>query len=259
MLWRHWPEPGALRGQSRRAVAGFMQCDPLSEPAALARGARGMKALICLAGVTPAQAQATGDAMGLNTDLALAAIAAAPPCARVLVASSAAVYGAAEGTQSARNPGAPLSAYGLAKQAMEQAALARGGGRVCVLRIGNVAGADAVLGGWRAGFELDQWPSGQTPHRSYIGPRSFARVLHALCHAREVPQVINIAAPGVVAMGDLLDAAGLVWRPRAAGPDAIAQVSLDTGPLERLYPFAPNEGTAAEMVAQWREGQGGTN
>ncbi|WP_299026341.1 NAD(P)-dependent oxidoreductase [uncultured Sulfitobacter sp.] len=255
MLWRHWPEGGQLCGQSRRPVAGLSQFDPLVETAELKDAVSRAGVVICLSGITPAHAAATGDAMELNTDLALAAIDAAPADVRVFVASSAAVYGAADGPHLESDAGTPVSTYGHAKRAMEQAALAHGQGRVCVLRIGNVAGADAILGGWRAGFALDRLPEGGTPRRSYIGPQSWAHVMYALCNAETLPDILNIAAPGVVAMGDLLDAAGLAWTARAPQDEVIAEVALDTTALERLYSFETDECTAQGMVAQWKLGK----
>lgn len=254
MLCHDWPQPEQLVKQSRQAHAGMIMLDPLRDGDALKKAALRMNAVVCLSGVTPAHAAASGDLMSLNTDLALAAISAAPADARVFVVSSAAVYGAAEGPHCEGGDMTPVSAYGRAKRDMERAALAAGEGRVCVLRIGNVAGADAILGGWRAGMTLDQLPDGRTPRRSYIGQRSLARVIHALCHAAEVPDILNIAAPGLVEMGDLLDKAGLAWTPRTPTGPVIAEVALDTTALERIYSFEPEECTARGMVAQWTKG-----
>jgi len=253
MLRSHWPKGAAVAGQSRRDVHGLLQFDPLAQKDALERASEGVIAVICLLGVTPAHAQATGDAMTLNTDLALAAISAAPERARVFVTSSAAVYGAAEGPQFEADEVRPVSEYGHAKLAMERAALEAGQGRVSVLRIGNVAGADAILGGWRAGMTIDRLPNGGTPRRSYIGPRSLARVIHKLSKAQTVPEVLNVAAPSVVAMGDLLDAAGLDWSLREPKGAVISEVALDTSALEVLYDFAPEECTPRGIVAQWKD------
>lgn len=254
MLWRHWPVTGQLTGQSRRNVKGMLQFDPLTAPDDLRLAASHAQAVICLSGITPAHAAASGDAMHLNTDLALAAINAAPAAARVFVASSAAVYGAADGPHLEETDVYPISEYGRAKHEMERAALAQGEGRVCVLRIGNVVGADAILGGWRTGMTLDQLPDGRTPRRSYIGPKSLAQVVHALCMAETVPEIINVAAPGLVAMGDLLDRAGLAWTPRTANANVIEEVALDTAKLEQMYAFEPNECTPHGMVAQLNKG-----
>lgn len=255
MLMRHWPDPAHLSGQSRQVHAGMITLDPLRDDVALKKVASRMNAVVCLSGVTPAHAMARGDVMSLNTDLALAAIEAAPAGARVFVTSSAAVYGAADGPHCETNEVAPLSEYGRAKHEMERAALAAGAGRVCVLRIGNVAGADAILGNWRAGMALDQLPDGRTPRRSYIGPKTLARVIHALCIAPQVPEIVNIAAPGLVEMGDLLDKAGRDWTPRIPVGPVIEEVALNTARLERIYRFEPQECTASGMVAQWAEGQ----
>ncbi len=252
MIRRHWPRQGQLRGVSSQAGDGMIRLDPLADGGALREASVGVKALICLAGVTPAHARASGDAMSLNTDLALAAVDAAPPGARVFLASSAAVYGAAIGPQFESAAVSPLSDYGRAKLAMERAVLGRGDPRVCVLRIGNVAGADAILGGWQPGMALDRLADGRTPRRSYIGPQSLARVLCTLCDAPDLPPVLNIAAPGVVSMGALLDAADLAWAPREAGPEVIAELELETEMLERYCRFDPQESTPEALVAQWR-------
>lgn len=251
MLLKYWPVSGQLRGQSRQNTDGLLQFDPLASPNDLIAASSDVQAVICLSGITPAHAAASGDAMGLNTDLALAAIDAAPASARVFVASSAAVYGAAEGPHFEGTTVSPVSEYGHAKLEMEQAALAQGAGRVCVLRIGNVAGADAILGGWQEGMGLDLLPDGRTPRRSYIGPQSLAKAVHALSVAQTVPDVINIAASGAVEMGSLLDAAGLKWVARTPGINVIEEVVLDTCRLEEFYRFGPVECTPRDMVAQW--------
>lgn len=251
MLMQHWPVQSQIKGQSRREIDGLLRFDPLSSPSDLIAASLGVQAIICLSGVTPAHAAASGDAMSLNKDLALAAIDAAPAATRVFVASSAAVYGAADGPHFESAIVSPVSEYGRAKLEMEQAALAAGGGRVCVLRIGNVAGADAILGGWRTGMELDVLPDGRTPRRSYIGPKSLAKVIHALTVVPTLPDIVNIAAPGVVEMGELLDAAGLEWASRKPNTNVIEEVALDTSRLEELYQFEPAECSPREMFAQW--------
>lgn len=258
MLRRHWPQPGDLRCQSRRAMAGFTRFDlpalgqaPAAEALEAAKGAR---AILCLSGVTPAAVARRGQPLSDNTTLALAALdlAQAVGVPRVLIASSAAVYGAGSGALSERQTVAPASDYGRAKLAMEQAVAARTTEGVTLLRIGNVAGADAILGGWRPGMELDRFPEGRTPRRSYIGPVTLARVLHQLCARAALPPVLNLASPGVVEMGALLDAAGLAWQPRPAGPGSIAAVELDTNALERLVSFAPENSTPAGLVGEWQ-------
>jgi nucleoside-diphosphate-sugar epimerase len=255
MIRRHWPDRDGLTLQSRGAQPGMLCLDPLRDGGALKAAASGMRAVVCLSGVTPAHAAASGDRLSLNADLALAAIAAAPSDVRVFVISSAAVYGAAVGPHSETDTVTPQSAYGEAKLHMEHAVLAQGEGQVCVLRVGNVVGADAIVGNWRAGMTLDQMPDGRTPRRSYIGERTLARVMHALCAASSVPDVLNIAAPGLVEMGDLLDRANLAWAPRTPVGSVIEEVALDTCRLEQVYSFSERECTAAGMVEQWTKGQ----
>ncbi|UWR22566.1 NAD(P)-dependent oxidoreductase [Sulfitobacter sp. S190] len=252
MLRAHWP--GALSVQSRGGAPGTRRIDPLADPEGLAAFVRGKGDIICMAGVTPAHAAATDDALSLNSDLALAAIAAAGPGQRVFVMSSAAVYGRSDAAHKETDTPQPLSEYGAAKMQMERVALARGGPRVCVLRIGNVVGADAIVGGWAPGMTLHVTPDGQTLTRSYIGPVGLARCLHALTQVPELPDILNVTAPVPVRMGDLLDAAGMAWSPLPAPAGAIANVTLDHRRLSQYVQFDPAASTARDMIAQWREG-----
>jgi UDP-glucose 4-epimerase len=125
---------------------------------------------------------------------------------------------------------------------------------VCSLRIGNVAGADALLlnAAASAPHFIDRFASGGGPVRSYIGPVSLARVIAALADAPDLPAVLNVAAPAPVAMADLARAAGGDWRWRPAPEGAVERLTLDCTALTRRVHFAPAESTAQEMVAQWR-------
>lgn len=245
------------RWQGRRGGGGLVLCDPLREPEALVRAATGARAILCLAGVVIERAD-SGAPLSDNTALALAALRAGADAGveRVFLASSAAVYGRQGGVLDETAPCRPVTPYGAAKVDMEDAARAQAaalGVPVTALRIGNIAGLDAILGNWRPGFQLDRFDDGHTPLRSYIGVQSLARVLATLMGARDMPPVLNIAAPGAVEMGALLDAAGRAWQPRAAPPSAIARVELDVDALMRLHPL--DAATPAGLVAQWRAWQ----
>lgn len=246
-IWQARSAPGRQDGD------GWLIGDPLADPLLL-DGLRGeVAAVLGLAGVTPTSLR-PGDDMAANIDLGLAAVRiGAGLGVPVLLASSAAVYGAAAGLLPETAALAPVSDYGRAKATMERRAADLGrdlGVPVSSLRIGNIAGADAILGGWRPGFTLDRFADGRTPRRSYIGPVTLARVLERLCLTPDLPALLNIAAPGVVEMGALLDAAGLAWTPRPAPVGAIAQVALDVTGLCARLPLAP--ATAAGLVAEWR-------
>ena len=257
MLEAFWPKATALTLHSTRPKPGFVAFDLILEPEKAAAAMAGTGAVICLSGVTNARAKQTGDGYSRNSDLALAAIrgAYAAGAGRVFLASSAAVYGGAAGLLIENAVCTPASQYGAAKLEMETVAIAEGaalGQPVTALRIVNVAGADAILGGWREGMQIDQLPAGATPRRSYIGPETLARVIHALSCQDDLPEVLNIAAPGTVEMGSLLDAADLGWAPHPAPAEVIAEVALDTKLLEKFVSFAPEHGMADGLVAEWR-------
>lgn len=260
MLQRHW------HGRDMRplwqyrgapAPADSVIGDPLQDGAALAARCGRVDVVLALSGVVPGR----GD-LGLNSALALAALdlGASAGARRVFLASSAAVYGPGAQALREEDPLQPGNDYGRAKAAMERAAGAHAaalGLDVSVLRIGNVAGADALLGPAGTARRLDRFADGQGPRRSYIGPRMLADVLAELVRfaalGQDLPGCLNIAQPGAVAMEDLCRAAGfaVTWQPAPEG--ALASVLLDVSRLHALV--ALPKARAEALVAEWRADQ----
>ncbi len=253
--------PFALKGglrpiwQARDHRDLFLHWDILHEPAP--PWAYGV--ILCLAG-----GRADPDP---NTALALRALqaAAVQGAAHVFIASSAAVYGPGTALTEDTAP-APIADYGRAKAAMEDAALnwhtRHGGPGLTLLRIGNVVGADALLGRTHTGpVILDPTPDGAGPRRSYIGPVTLSAVLSRLAtlavEGTELPQVLNIATPLPVAMSALLQNAGLDWHFGPPNPDVIPDVSLNTTRLQSLVRLPPTSSAPRSLVAEWRQWQGG--
>ena len=268
-VWKRHPPNGLTpRWQTRRADGGRAPQGLCFLPGAPPQGAR-FGVVLSLLGVTSAAGSgACGPDLRENSALALAALETARKVGarHVFLASSAAVYGPGGGL---REDAAlhPASAYGRAKQTMEIAAQdwRRGAGRdaprLTILRIGNVAGADALLAPRRptpgGAVTLDRFAaSGGGPRRSYIGPTSLARVLASLLRrgawCEGVPEILNLAAPGAVAMEDLLDADGRAWQWRDAPQEAIEQVVLNTDRLRAMGEPGLAQGGAAAIVAEWR-------
>ena len=229
------------------APDGALVWDPL---AGTVPDAGPIDAVLGLAGVV------AGDAAALarNTDLAHAAQAAgaALGARHVFLTSTAAVYGTGGPHPETAAP-APRTDYARAKHAMERAAAGIPG--CTVLRIGNVVGADMLAGAAARGtVMLDRFADGRGPRRSYIGPGAFADVLAGLARraaaGARLPGLLNLAAPGAVAMADLLAAAGHDWRWRPAPETALPELTLDVTRLGGLVPLAPAD--PAAMVAEWR-------
>ncbi|MBT8154497.1 NAD(P)-dependent oxidoreductase [Epibacterium ulvae] len=224
---------------------------PLTDPEALRAAATGCGHILCLAGSVPGR----GD-LEDNARLAIAAVEAAADagCGRVILTSSAAVYGRSSGPLREDQPLRPANAYGEAKVRMEEAGRMRAdalGVAVCALRIGNVAGFDAILGGWKPGFTLDQFPDGTTPRRSYIGVQALAQVICDLMEAKRLPPALNVAQLRPIEMGELLTRADLEFATRPAPADAISDVTLDLTLLQSCLntPVVPACGIS--LVAQW--------
>jgi nucleoside-diphosphate-sugar epimerase len=256
MLRRHWRAPAIFQPlwQSRGAVTPGMVCfDPLCPPDDLALGS--VDLVLGLAGVVPGRGD-PGDNIALG--VAAVRLGARFGARRVFVASSAAVYGVSPGPLREAGPLAPAQPYGQAKRAMEQETARLGmelSMPVTALRIGNVAGADALLAQDGPARALDRFADGQGPRRSYIGPQALARILAALmmraCQPAPFPDCLNVALAGAVDMADLCAAAGfgVTWRP--APPEALDVVELDVARLASLV-LVP-KGCAVDIVRDWRE------
>lgn len=247
--------------QSRAQTPGFMAWDILAEqcPAGAARGV-----VLCLAGVI----RGGPTELARNEALALAACSAAAEqgARHVFLASSAAIYGPSDSALSEQARPAPPGPYGAAKLMMERAAarVARDwhradGPGLTILRIGNIAGFDALLGGMIPGTSVWLDPvEGQRggPVRSYIGPLTLGAVLAQLmglaATGKRLPRVLNIAAAPAVSMADLLVAAGADWGYGQPDPAVVPRVELDTGLLRRLVDMPAQAGQAAALVAEWR-------
>ncbi|MBL4916867.1 NAD-dependent epimerase/dehydratase family protein [Szabonella alba] len=256
-----WPETAAATSlqphwQARTSRPGFSTWDIALDPcpAGLASGV-----VLGLAGGRRAGTDSGND----ETALALATLRAARDqgARHVFLMSSAAVYGASDAPLTEDATPAPPSAYGEQKYAMEAAAqdfAMTEGMRLTLLRLGNVAGFDALLGGARPGVPvtLDPVPGAAGgPLRSYIGPVSLGRVLAGLAQlaaeGAALPDILNIAATPPLRMAALLDAAGIDWRHSPENPAVLPQVVLDCTRLATLLPLPA--ASAAAMVAEWKD------
>ena len=249
MLARVWPQGPAPLWQRRAGATPVgdddLVWDILSQDSPAVP--RPVGAVVVLAGAIH------GPDLSVNTSLAQAGCAlAARLGVRALVASSQAVYGRQSGLVSETDTAHPANAYGQAKYDMEHAVA--GLPDVTCLRIGNVAGADGLFGAMGRGpIRLDRFSDGRAPQRMMIGPRDLARVLTSLCCApAPLPPLLNIAAPGLIGMDALAQAAGVTWDWQPAPDTALPELAMDVGALTDLVPLAP--ATASDLVAQARAG-----
>jgi nucleoside-diphosphate-sugar epimerase len=210
-------------------------------------------AMLMLAGATPH----ASTPLSANAEIAEACLVAAEAAGigRVLVASSAAVYGAGSGVPFRESDlTVPVNDYGRSKLEMEAVCETwrTRGLEVTSLRIGNVAGADMLLGFAEGrAVTLDKFADGSGPVRSYIGPRTLADVSGSLLMTEDqLPPVINVAAPRPTTMEDLATAAGLEvdWRP--APPGATQSVVLDCSLVASLHRFGADACSPSAMVAE---------
>ena len=260
MLQRHWCAADLHPvWQFRAAPAASMRLGEgvVFDPLERLPGTDSVDLVLGLAGIVPGKGP-----VAFNTDLGLAAVrcAIALRACYVMLSSSAAVYGAPSAVLREEDRACPLSAYGQSKLDMEDRALelaARHGLPATALRIGNVAGADALLAQPGSCRILDRFDSGYGPARSYIGPHGLSTVLQALmqkaCSGMRLPERLNVALRGSVAMADLCQAAGLeiTWQP--APSTAVETVELDVTRLTELV--AVQDADASSIVADWRADQ----
>lgn len=174
----------------------------------------------------------------------------------LFVASTAAVY--APGPQPATEDwlSAPANAYGRSKALAERRFLAgEPGFSVHVLRLGNVAGAESLLGPRPTDevIRLDPVPGRKGgPLRSWIGPRTLAQVLTCLCRRAakraDLPSILNVAADPPLQMADLLRASGRAWVYGPENPAVTPVATLSTERLRALCPLPP--ATAESLLAE---------
>lgn len=264
LLLKHWQTTSPqtpFRTQSRQT--GFdLVWSPLEDgPDPLLRFSEaedGLRAIVAMIGATPSTAGDMSTTTALADAVVRAAVRAEVP--RVLLASSSAVYALGEGMAESDAP-SPTSPYGQAKLDMERAVAEMAPDiDVCCLRIGNVAGADALLG--RASeisdsdpVKLDRFLDGAGPLRSYIGPSHLARCLEMLiAHDGPLPPVLNCAAGPPVEMADLLRAAHMPWRwtPAPEARIATQRITLDCALLAQTIGVRSLAATPADMVAELR-------
>lgn len=289
-----WPGPEPV-WHTRDGREGTLGWDMGEGPPPGEAALNGVRGVVVLAGMTPSDPRLAGlhpDDLdqhlregNQNPALQAVHIAHERGLGPVLLCSSAAVYGPRSGPHREDDgcdpwgPPQPANGYAGAKVLMEffaeveAARLPDPRLAVCSLRIGNVAGADALFGAMAAGpVTLDRLPDGTAPCRAYIGPLTLARAMRALLaaperlptsvHARApdgsdmvTPAALNLAQPGLVAMSDLLDAASVPFAWRPAPPTALPALEMDLSRLLALAPLPPAtpEGLVAEArLAGWR-------
>jgi UDP-glucose 4-epimerase len=262
MVLHHWSQ---RMGESTSVIAqhrdknrsdGFFW--PLLETAGSQLKKQKISTIICLAGVTPE----TGVDLALNTTIANNVLKAAYTSGvkRILLASSSAVYGAAQGCRE-NDANNPVNTYGVAKVKMETACAPwRGAGlEICCLRIGNVVGADALmknitrLNGSKP-VSIDCFSDGRGPVRSYIGPKTLAEVLFTLAtQKRPLPETLNVASPHEVYMEELAEAASYPFTFISAPASAHQKITLNGERLENMHSFSPHDSDPQSMVLQWKE------
>lgn len=242
-----WPADVDLLCQHRNPdMSGGLFWDMLNAPAP--ELPHPVSGIIAMMGVTHGDAQA----LQANTTLALAAcdLAGRAGGVRVLLASTQAIYGPSADVLHEQSPCHPTSDYGRAKLAMEQAVAGRS--HVTCLRIGNVMGCDGLSAAMVKGpVGLEQFADGAGPARMMIGPADFAQtLLGLLAHQGPLPPVLNIAASPIIAMQDLLDAAGADWYWDTALQGGLPALTLDLSLLGSCLPLI--ETRADLLVAQAR-------
>nr|WP_281356689.1 NAD(P)-dependent oxidoreductase [Sulfitobacter algicola] len=243
--------------QSRKPLDDLqsIQFCPVSDPSSLSLAAQDCDVILNLAGVT----SGSKDQLRLNTDLAISALNAARTAGvnRVILISSAAVYGGSDDDVSEIARRQPVGAYGLAKCQMEDTVLNQlrpDDPFIFLLRLGNVVGADSLplINSGRVG--LDQLPDGRGPLRSYIGPQTLADVIRQLIELNldrlQSPMILNIAATPPVHMEDLLKAAQCDWHFQPAPKGAIPRLTMDTAELQKLVDIPADSAAPDVMIDQ---------
>lgn len=214
---------GLVRSEADAAALSVLGAVPvrgaLEDPAALARGLDGVERVFHLAGGPRRPGVRRRNVGGV---LRLLAALRGRPLRRLVLASSAAVYGdRAGGRVTEASPPRPHTAYGRAKLAAEQAALASGL-PVVIARLGPVVGpgfpvslAGPIARGW-AVLPGD----GRALVPAILAPDAVAALVHLGDAALSGP-LVNVAAPAPVSLRALYEAVARAVGgrpPRYLGP-----------------------------------------
>lgn len=249
--WGETPDEGICPVWTGRGKDMEVQWDILSGPVpSLPRGA----VVLHLAGVV----RGTDDQLRRNSAMVAPLLQACQQIrARALLfVSTAAVYGTGPNLANEDDQPAPASAYGLAKATAERVAFGQAEIAVSVLRLGNVPGADALLGLRSDDADIILDPvSGRDggPVRSWIGPRSLANVIAALSKL-DLPPILNVAAGPPLPMAALLQASGRRWRYGPPNPLVVADAVMDTRRLQALVPVPTTTAVDLAAQAEWARG-----
>ena len=247
MLQVVWRDVEAIHPIWHGRKSGQLQFDILRDPVNLAREIAQSDIVLNLAGATHHGAEPVANMNTLLAEKILDASQAKP----VFLISSAAVYGPQKGRLSEDTQVMPISEYAEDKVEMEKIAKKHSNARI--LRLGNVLGADALLGVKRDHYLVDRFADGQSPRRSYIAPHQFGMIIAQLVNQfNSLPKLLNVATPRPVSMGALLDAANLNWEAQPAPKTAISEVALDTTRLEKHITFDANASDAEVLVNDWK-------
>lgn len=210
-----------------------------------------------LAGVTGTQSSNLSQNAEIAEYILDAALIARPN--RILLASSSAVYGfLSDAPYHESGECSPANLYGESKLLMEKVAESDKYAdlEVSSLRIGNIAGADALVTNAKAlacgeCLSIDMFANGLGPLRSYIGPMRFTQVLISLSRATtRLPKVLNIADNSPIYMETLAKGLGYNWRYKACSNEHIQNITMDT---ERLDAILDDLGSACEQPSSVRD------
>lgn len=241
MLRRFWTLENTL-WQAQRPIPGVQDCDILRDSVGLAALLSKADIALCLAWTLNTK----GGTFGTNLALTQAILHATPIAAHLFFASSAAIYGDNTSCLHETSPLDPRTEYARVKVAVEACAGASSHRTTC-LRIRNVAGCDAILGGWYLGMTVEARGL-KTPSQSYVGPQSFAKTICRLLTLPARPS-LHVAAPGCAEMRELLNATHLTWQPRAPSRDVIWEGNLNIRLLQEFMPLEAREGISADWHA----------
>lgn len=197
------------------------------------------------AGIEPSLADPASDLTrnALGTLLLLESLRRMPGV-RVILASSAAVYGRAEGRVSEEQPPQPISPYGVSKLAAEGYVRVYGelhGVTACIARIGNVYGpGQRRLAIHDLARRAVEQPPPLVLHgtgeevRDFVHAADVARALLVIARRGTPGEAYNVASGTGVALREV---AGLVARAAGLAPDAVVADRVPRpGQVDRFQP-----------------------
>lgn len=175
---------------------------------------------------------------------------------KLIYFSSSAVYGKGQ-SHIENGQTKPIGYYGLSKKKSEDILLKKSIGKYClnILRVANVAGADALLSQMRfnrkivESIKIEVFRNDRGAIRNYIDPVTLVEILIALSKTRKkIPHLLNVGSLKPVDMKELVRVSVFDWIAVSPEISSTQKITINSKKLADLFPQISLDLSAESIV-----------